>query len=106
MNATFSGTLSRTQFWQQFIKEAINTSQDQESDYTKLLRSYDFEFLVGILYKQLRDLRRLQQPFNPTSVTIYEQVRNFLRYPYSAVTLSKDKQFIEKQRQEGDIEYM
>jgi hypothetical protein len=33
-------------------------------------------------------------------------IRNFLRYPYSAITLQNDKTFLEKQRQESAIEYL
>lgn len=37
------------------------------------------------------------------SMLIYHLVRNFLRYPYSTVTLGNDKVFLEKQKLDAEI---
>lgn len=58
-----------------------------------------------MLFKQLRDLKKSALP-TTLQMTNYEMIRNFLRYPFSAISLQGDKTFIEKQRQESGIEYL
>ena len=36
----------------------------------------------------------------------YETVRNFIRYPFSTLKLAKNKNFVQNQKSDNDIDYM
>lgn len=54
-----------------------------------------------MLFKQLKDLKRISTLTAHNSLTNqtlqmnnYEIIRNFIRYPFSAITLQNDKTFL------------